>query len=620
MKVIKRDGRAVEYDNTKIEIAIEKANQEVSEANRASKIEIKEIIQYIENLNKRRILVEDIQDIIEEKLMELKKYELAKRYIVYRYTRALVRKQNTTDETILGIIRNDNKEDLSIKNNMTAAEQRNFIAGEVSRDLTKRLLLPDKIAKADEEGILHFHNKDYFMHPMINSSIINISDMLDKGTVINGKMVETPKSFLVACTVTSQIIGVIASNQIGNKTIDMLPFGKYLRKSYNKYKEQIENEYKEKLSLDFIDKLAKEKVEVELKNGIQMIQYELNTLEAITGRKPLVTLILHIEKNDEFLEENVMIIKEILKQRYTGIKNENEENIPIEYPNLVYVLNDLNTLENSKYIELTRFALKCAIERNSPNFISVKKMKDNIIADTGEENGICIMKDKEGNISCKTKFNQGIVSINLPQIAIMSKGNENEFWKLLDERLELCYEALMCKHYSLVGVQNDISPLHWRNGAISRMKDGQKIDGVLYGENSTLSLGYLGIYETVKLIKNENQLEEVGSEFALKLIKYLGDRVKKWQKQTNIEFILCGINSDEVAKKFARLDREKFGTIKGINDKGYYTKSYKVDENIDLNKKIQLDTKFQKAVTGTNCLYIDNLMGEVEAEKVILES
>ena len=622
MKVIKRDGRAVEYNSSKIEIAIEKANKEVSEASRASKEDIKGIIKYIEDLNKKRILVEDIQDIIEEKLMELKKYELAKRYIVYRYTRALVRKQNTTDETILGIIRNDNRESLFGKSNMTAAEQRNFIAGEVSRDLTKRLLLPDKIAKADEDGVLHFHHKDYFVHPIINSSVINISDMLENGTVINGKMVESPKSFLVACTVATQIIGVIASNQNGNQTIDMICFGKYLRKSYNKYKKQIEKEYGNKLSNEFIDKLAKEKVEVELKNGIQMIQYQLSTMEAITGRQPLVTLLLHIEENDEYIRENVMVIQEILRQKEEGIKGENGENIAPEYPELVYVLNGLNSEEESKYIDLTKMAINCAIKRGSPSFISVKKMKENVLAETGKENCICIEKDKEGNILCKTKFSQGIVSINLPQIAILSEGDEEKFWKLLEERLELCFEALMCRHYSLVGVQSSISPIHWKHGAISCLKDEQKIDGLLYGNNSTLDLGYLGIYETTKMIKGESQLEEEGNEFALKLMKYLRETVKKWQKETNIEFTLCGITQIEVAKKFVKIDKEKFGNIKGITDKENYTASYNVDEKISLEKQIELDTKFQKVTTGTNCLYfaLNSSLTEGEALKLLTSS
>ena len=330
MKVIKRDGRAVDYDKTKIKIAIEKANMEVSQANRASQMDIEGITEYIEELNKKRILVEDIQDIIEEKLMEIKKYELAKKYIVYRYTRALVRKQNTTDETILGIIRNDSEE--NINKNITPAAQRNYIAGEVSRDLTRRLLLPEKIAKADEEGKIYFHNADYFVHPMIHSSYINIGDMLDNGTVVNGKMVESPKSFLVACTVATQIIAVIVENQSSGQVIDMIHFGKYLRKSYNKLKKQIEEEYQGKVNEEFIENLVRDRVKSELQAGIQMIQYQLNTLEVVCGKKPQVTLFLHLDKEDEYIKENAMIIEEILKQRYKEIKNENGENIIPNFP------------------------------------------------------------------------------------------------------------------------------------------------------------------------------------------------------------------------------------------------------------------------------------------------
>ena len=619
MKVIKRDGRAVDYDRAKIQTAIEKANMEVKVQNRASKEEIKGIITYIEDLNKRRILVEDIQDIIEEKLMELKKYELAKRYIVYRYSRALIRKQNTTDETILGIIRNENKEEYYSQNSMTAAEQRNFIAGEVSKDLTKRLLLPDKIAKADEEGILHFHNKDYFVHPMINSSVINISDMLDNGTVINGKMVETPKSFLVACTVATQIIGVIASNQNGNQAIDMIHFGKYLRKSYKKYKEQIENEYKEKLSMESIEKLAKEKVEVELKNGIQMIQYQINTLEAINGRKSLVTLLLHLEDNDNYLKENKMIIEEILKQRYEGIKNEKGESVTPEFPKLVYVLNELTSLNDGNYSDLTKLAIKCSIKRKSPNYILVRKMRKNAVCLTGDESFLSIVKEDDGCIKFKTNFNQGIVSINLPQIAIIADGNENEFWRLLDERLDLCFEALMCRHYSLVGIQTNISPLHWKYGGLARMQEDEKIDNLLNGEHSTLGLGYLGIYEMTRMIKGVSQLASEGIDFAIKVIKHLNETVKKWKEETNIEFILCGIDSDEISRKFAKIDKERFGTIKDITDKGYYTRKYDINEEASLLERVAIESKFQKISSGENVLYLEcneNIKTEEELEEI----
>ena len=605
MKVIKRDGRAVDYDRSKIYIAIEKANKEVNIPNRASKEDIKGIIAYIEDLNKRRILVEDIQDIIEQKLMELKKYELAKRYIVYRYTRALIRRQNTTDETILGIIRNDNKEKYNNKPNMTVAEQRDLIAGEVSKDLTKRLLLPEKIATADEEGILYFHGKDYFVHPMINSSVINIADMLDNGTVINGNLVESPKSFLVACIVVTQIIGTLTSNQSGDLVIDMIHLGKYLRKSYDKYKQQIKEESNDKLLLEFMENSVNERVKEELKNGIQIIQYQLSTLESIIGREPRVTFLMHIEENDKYQKENEIIIKEALKQRLKGIKNIREDNDGPEYPRYIYIINELTEIDNGKFSELTKLAINCSIIRKSPNYIFLNNIKEETIIPIGNENNIIITGQREGNLNVKTGFNQGIVSLNLPQIAIIADNNEEKFWGLLEERLDLCYEALMCRHYSLVGIQNDISPLHWKYGAIARMEDGKKIDELLYGKNSTLGLGYLGIYEMTKLLKNVNVLDSEGIEFATRVIKHLKDTVKNWTNKTNIQFILYGINSKEVLKRFAKIDKEKYGTIENITDKEYYTNSYDVSENTTLFEKLSIERKFQKILSDDNNIYLE---------------
>ena len=605
MKVIKRDGRAVDYDRSKIYIAIEKANKEVNIPNRASKEDIKGIIAYIEDLNKRRILVEDIQDIIEQKLMELKKYELAKRYIVYRYTRALIRRQNTTDETILGIIRNDNKEKYNNKPNMTVAEQRDLIAGEVSKDLTKRLLLPEKIATADEEGILYFHGKDYFVHPMINSSVINIADMLDNGTVINGNLVESPKSFLVACIVVTQIIGTLTSNQSGDLVIDMIHLGKYLRKSYDKYKQQIKEESNDKLLLEFMENSVNERVKEELKNGIQIIQYQLSTLESIIGREPRVTFLMHIEENDKYQKENEIIIKEALKQRLKGIKNIREDNDGPEYPRYIYIINELTEIDNGKFSELTKLAINCSIIRKSPNYIFLNNIKEETIIPIGNENNIIITGQREGNLNVKTGFNQGIVSLNLPQIAIIADNNEEKFWGLLEERLDLCYEALMCRHYSLVGIQNDISPLHWKYGAIARMEDGKKIDELLYGKNSTLGLGYLGIYEMTKLLKNVNVLDSEGIEFATRVIKHLKDTVKNWTSKTNIQFILYGINSKEVLKRFAKIDKEKYGTIENITDKEYYTNSYDVSENTTLFEKLSIERKFQKILSDDNNIYLE---------------
>lgn len=623
MKVIKRDGRAVDYDRTKIQIAIEKANQEVVPAKRASAKDIKGIITYIEELDKKRILVEDIQDIIEEKLMELKKYELAKKYVVYRYTRALVRKQNTTDETILGIIRNDSNNEYFEKDNMTAAMQRNYISAEVSRDLTKRLLLPEKIAKADEDGILYFHNADYFVHPMIGNSYINIGDMLDNGTVINGKMIESPKSFLVACIVATQIIAGLSGNQYGGQTIDMSHFGKYLKRSYEKFRIQIEKEYKGKMSEEYIEDLIRKRVKSELESGIQMIQYQINVLETINGRKPVVTLFLYIKENDEYIKENVMIIEEILKQRYQGIKNEEGEEITPQYPRLVYVLDENNSLQGGKYDYLTKLAVKCSLKRGYPRYISAKKMRENykgnVFAPIGETDFLTPIKNDNGEYIFEGRFSQGIVSINLPQIAIISDGEEKKFWELLDERLELCFEALMCRHYALVGIRSSISPLHWEHGALSRIEKEERIDKMLLNNYSIITLGYTGIYETTKLIKGVSQKE--GKDFALKIIKHLNDTTKKWKKETNIEFVLSAVNSKEVLTRFLSIDREKYGIIKDITDKSCYTGGYYLGQNEELEtyERLSLESEFINNSLGGAISYIkiDENIEEEELKKLV---
>ena len=625
MKVIKRDGRAVDYDRTKIQTAIEKANQEVVLANRASAEDIKGIITYIEELNKKRILVEDIQDIIEEKLMELKKYELAKKYIVYRYTRALVRKQNTTDETILGIIRNDSNNEYFERNNITAAMQRNYISAEVSRDLTKRLLLPEKIAKADEDGILYFHNADYFVHPMIGNSYINIGDMLDNGTVINGKMIESPKSFLVACIVATQIIAGLSGNQYGGQTIDMSHFGKYLRKSYEKFRLQIEKEYKGKMSEEYIEDLTSKRVKSELESGIQMIQYQINVLETINGKKPVVTLFLHIKENDEYIKENIMVIEEVLKQRYQGIKDEEGREITPEFPRLVYVLDENNSLQGGKYDYLTKLAIKCSLKRGYPRYISAKKMRENykgnVFGPIGETDFLTPMKDENDEYIFEGRFSQGIVSINLPQIAIIADGDENKFWKLLDERLELCFEALMCRHYALVGICSNISPLHWEHGALSRMKKEERIDKMLLNNYSIITLGYMGIYETTKLIKGVSQAEKEGREFALKTIKHLKNAVEKWKKETNIAFVLSAVNSKEVLTRFLSIDREKYGIIKDVTDKTCYTGAYYLSQNEELEtyERLSIESEFQNNSLGGAISYIkvDENIEEEELKKLM---
>ena len=624
MKVIKRDGRAVDYDRAKIEVAIEKANKEVRGKEKATKTDIKEIVEYIESLDKKRMLVEDIQDIIEQKLMEMDKYELAKKYIVYRYTRALVRKANTTDESILGLIRNENKElaeENSNKNTLLASTQRDYIAGEVSRDLTKRMLLPEKIVKADQDGVLHFHDADYFVQPIFNCCLINISDMLDNGTVMNGKMIESPKSFQVACTVTTQIIAAVASNQYGGQSVDMKHLGKYLRKSYDKFKGELEKKYKGKLTEDVIEDLVQDRLKTELKAGVQTIQYQINTLMTTNGQSPFVTLFLHLEEGDPYIKENAMIIEEVLRQRYEGIKNEAGIYVTPAFPKLVYVLDECNSLKGGEYDYLTKLAVKCSARRMYPDYISAKKMREiyegNVFSPMGCRSFLSPWKDEEGNYKFEGRFNQGVVSLNLPQIAIVADGDEEKFWKLLDERLELCFEALMCRHYALLGTASDISPIHWQYGAIARLKKGEKIDKLLYGGYSTMSLGYIGIYEMTKLMKGVSHTEPEGHDFAIKVMQHLKDTVAKWKKETNIGFALYGTPAESLCYKFARIDKEKFGTIKDVTDKGYYTNSYHVDvrEKIDAFDKLSFESEFQKISTGGCISYVEipNMQNNIDA-------
>ena len=624
MKIIKRDGRIVDFDRQKIMVAIQKANEEVRGRQKASKEDIKGIVNYIEDLDKKRMLVEDIQDIIEEKLMEMEKYELAKKYIVYRYTRALIRKQNTTDETILGIIRNENKElaeENSNKNTMLASTQRDYIAGEVSRDLTKRLLLPEKISKANEEGVLHFHDADYFVQPIFNCCLINISDMLDNGTVMNGKMIESPKSFQVACTVTTQIIAAVASNQYGGQSVDMKHLGKYLRKSYNKFKEEIETKYKDKLSQDIIEDLVQTRLKAELKAGVQTIQYQINTLMTTNGQSPFVTLFLHLEPDDPYIKENAMIIEEILRQ-----KNEAGIYVTPAFPKLVYVLDEHNCLKGGEYDYLTKLAVKCSSKRMYPDYISAKKMRENyegnVFSPMGCRSFLSPWKDENGNYKFEGRFNQGVVSINLPQIAIIADGDEETFWKLLDERLELCKEALMCRHYALLGTKSDISPIHWQYGAIARLEKGEPIDKLLYGGYSTMSLGYIGVYEMTKLMTGLSHTDPIGREFAMKVMNHLRETTDKWKAETNIGFALYGTPAESLCYKFARIDKQRFGTIKDVTDKGYYTNSYHVDvrEKIDAFDKLAFESDFQRISSGGAISYVEipNMQNNISAlEEVV---
>ncbi|MBO4952932.1 MAG: anaerobic ribonucleoside-triphosphate reductase [Lachnospiraceae bacterium] len=629
MKVIKRDGHTVNYDRSKIVTAIKKANAEVEDSEKVTDEKIEEIVAGIESKNRPRMLVEDIQDIIEQKLMDDRKFVLAKTYIIYRYTRELVRKANTTDDSILSLIKNRNKdvmEENSNKNATVASTQRDLIAGEVSKDLTRRVLLPEKISKAHDEGVLHFHDADYFLQPIFNCCLINIGDMLDNGTVMNGKLIESPKSFQVACTVMTQIISSVASSQYGGQSVDIRHLGKYLRKSYNKYRSKIEEEFGDKLDGETIEQLTQDRLQDELRSGVQTIQYQINTLMTTNGQSPFVTLFLNLDPNDEYIEENATIVEEILRQRLEGIKNEKGVYVTPAFPKLIYVLDEHNCLKGGKYDYITRLAVKCSAKRLYPDYISAKKMRENyegnVFSCMGCRSFLSPWKDENGNYKWEGRFNQGVVSLNLPQIGILAKGNEEKFWSLLDDRLDLCYEALMCRHNALLGVTSDVSPVHWQYGAIARLKKGEKIDPLLMDGYSTISLGYIGLYETTKLMTGKSHTDPEGEKFALRVMKRLRKACDTWKEETGLGFGLYGTPAESLCYRFARIDQERFGTIPDVTDKGYYTNSYHVDvrEKIDAFSKFRFESQFQTISSGGAISYVEipNMRNNLEALEEIV--
>ena len=629
MQVIKRDGSSVDYDRSKIIIAIQKANAEVEDSEKISQEKIEAIVDGIESKHRMRMLVEDIQDIIEQRLMDEKKFALAKTYIIYRYSRALVRKANTTDDSILSLIKNSNKdvmEENSNKNAVVAATQRDLIAGEVSKDLTRRVLLPEKISKAHEQGVLHFHDADYFLQPIFNCCLINIGDMLDNGTVMNGKLIESHKSFQVACTVMTQIIASVASSQYGGQSVDVRHLGKYLRRSREKFSKRFREILGESASSETIEKLTDERLRAELRGGVQTIQYQINTLMTTNGQSPFVTLFLNLDKDDEYLEENAMIVEEILRQRLEGIKNEKGVYVTPAFPKLIYVLDEHNCMKGGKYDYVTKLAAKCSAKRLYPDYISAKKMRENyennVFSCMGCRSFLTPWKDADGNYKFEGRFNQGVVSLNLPQIGILAKGDEKKFWELMDERLALCYEALMCRHRALKGTTSDVSPVHWQYGAIARLAPGEKIDQFLTGGYSTISLGYIGLYEVTKLMKGESHTTPRGQEFAMQVMNYMRAAADRWKAETGIAFGLYGSPAESLCYRFARIDKERFGTIEDVTDKGYYTNSYHVDvrEKIDAFSKFDFESRFQKISSGGAISYVEipNMRNNIEAlEEVI---
>ena len=624
MKIQKRDGRVVPYEAEKIVAAIGKANNEVEEKERASEEIIAEILSDVEKLHMDRLTVESIQDMIEADLVKHNKYTLAKKYIVYRYQRSLLRKSNTTDESILKLIRNENKElaeENSNKNTRLASTQRDYIAGEVSRDVTRRLLLPEHIALAHDNGVLHFHDADYFIQPIFNCCLINIQDMLDNGTSINGKMIESPKSFQVACTVTTQIIAAVASNQYGGQSVNIKHLGKYLRKSREKFRAQLVEEFGDSMDRETMEKVVELRLRDELKSGVQTIQYQINTLMTTNGQSPFVTLFLHIDDTDEYVEETVMIIQEILRQRIQGTKNEQGVYVTPAFPKLVYVLDENNCLKGGKYDYVTKMAAQCSAKRMYPDYISAKKMRENyegeVFSCMGCRSFLSPWKDENGKYKWEGRFNQGVVSLNLPQIGILANGDEEKFWKLLDERLGLCFEALMCRHKSLEGIVSDVSPIHWQYGAIARLEKGEKIDKFLHDGYSTLSLGYIGLYETTYVMKGCSHTTPEGKEFALRVMDKLKDTAAKWKEETGLGFSLYGTPAESLCYRFARIDKEKFGDIENVTDKGYYTNSYHIDvrEPIDAFSKFTFESQFQHKSLGGAISYVEvpNLINNVDA-------
>ena len=639
MKIVKRDGHIVDYDPEKIRIAIGKANNEVRGKEKASKDEIEEIIKYIEELNKKRILVEDIQDIIEEKLMEFDKYQLAKKYITYRYTRELVRKANTTDQTIKELIEGENEywnNENSNKNAELVTTQRDYLAGITSTDITRRFLLPEEIVKAHDEGIIHFHDADYFaQNALHNCELINLDDMLQNGTVINGVMIEKPHRFITAATIATQIILAVTSSSYGGATISLTHLAPFVRDSYNKYYQKYKDR---KLKDEDCKKFAMQDTKKEVADGVQTFNYQVNSMTNTNGQAPFLSVNMYLGETDEYKEELAMIIEEFLKQRILGFKNRKGVYITPAFPKLLYVLEEDNIHEDSKYWYLTDLAAKCTAKRMVPDYISEKMMKELKINENGV--GDCypcmgcrsfLTPDRTmslGNIS-KAKnylpgkgkyygrFNQGVVTINLPDVALSSKKDMNVFWKIFDERLELCHKALQIRHKRLSNVTSDVAPILWQDGALARLEPGESIHDLLHHGYSTISLGYAGLYECVKYMTGHSHTDKgEGEKFGLEIMQHLNDMAKKWKNEEDIDYSVYGTPIESTTYKFAKCLRDRFGIIKGITDRDYITNSYHVPvfEEIDAFSKLKLESEFQKLSPGGAISYIEtpNLQNNID--------
>ena len=647
MKIIKRNGAEVGFDITKIIIAITKANEAVDEVDRMTPVQIQRIAESVElqcqKMN-RAPTVEEIQDMVEHYIMAHGAFEVAKHYITYRYTRSLVRKSNTTDDKILSLIECNNeeaKQENSNKNPVVNSTQRDYMAGEVSRDLSERILLPQDIVEAHREGIIHFHDSDYYAQHMHNCDLVNLEDMLQNGTVITGTLIEKPHSFATACNIATQIVAQVASNQYGGQSISLTHLAPFVQVSREKIRASVRSEFDAvgvSVTEDNINAIAEKRLREEIRRGVQTIQYQVVTLLTTNGQAPFVTVFMYLgeAKNQQEKDDLALIIEETLLQRYQGVKNEKGVWVTPAFPKLIYVLEEDNITEDSKYWYLTKLAAKCTAKRMVPDYISEKKMLELKVDKNGEGHCYPCMGcrsfltpyvDENGQPKYYGRFNQGVVTVNLPDIALSSGGNIEKFWRIFDDRMELCHRALLCRHERLKGTLSDAAPILWQYGACARLKKGEPIDKLLYGGYSTISLGYAGLYECVKYMTGKSHTDPAATPFALEIMNALNAACKKWKAQHNIDFSLYGTPLESTTYKFAKCLQKRFGVIEGITDKGYITNSYHVHvtEPIDAFKKLEFEAQFQHLSPGGAISYVEvpdmqnNLDAVLEVMKFIYD-
>ena len=638
MKIIKRNGSEAVFDITKIIAAITKANKVVPDAQRLTKQQIIEISDHVQEVCYARghaMNVEEIQDIVEDAIMATGAYEVARRYITYRYVQSLKRTHNTTDDKILSLIECNNeevKQENSNKNPTVNSVQRDYMAGEVSKDLTMRMLLPPEIVKAHEEGIIHFHDADYYAQHMHNCDLVNLDDMLQNGTVISGTLIEKPHSFSTACNIATQIIAQVASSQYGGQSISLTHLAPFVDVSRKKIRRDVEAEMKE-LGIDpgeeKISEIVEKRLREEIKRGVQTIQYQVVTLMTTNGQAPFITVFMYLNEagdNQRLKSDLAIVIEEMLRQRYQGVKNEAGVWITPAFPKLIYVLESDNIYEGQPYYYLTKLAAKCTAKRMVPDYISEKKMLEYKVDKNGEGHCFTCMGcrsfltpyvDENGKPKYYGRFNQGVVTINLVDVALSSGGDFDKFWQIFDERLELCHKALMCRHNRLKGTLSDAAPILWQYGALARLKKGEPIDKLLYGGYSTISLGYAGLYECCKFMTGKSHTDPAAKPFALNVMQHMNDACTKWKNQHNVDFSLYGTPLESTTYKFAKCLQKRFGLVPGITDRNYITNSYHVHvtEQIDAFTKLKFESDFQKLSPGGAISYVEvpNMQDNLEA-------